>query len=77
MHVSWLPRRQSKEVYAVFRSKFDFGIKADGSTGLTSISTLIPKILHHHHHGQPLVYFIFSLTFLQVLGFDSKSGSDH
>lgn len=76
-HVSCLPRTQSKEGHATFRGKFDFGVKEDGSSGLTSISTLIPKILYHHHHGWPLVFFIVSLMSLPVLGFDSKSGSDH
>lgn len=75
-NVSWPPRTQGKEVYAVFWSKFDFGVREHGSSGLTSTSTLIPKLLYLHHHGQPLVYFIFSLMSLQVLRFSSKSGSD-
>lgn len=74
--MSWPPRTQGKEVYAVFQRKFDFGVREDASSGLTSTSTLIPELLCHLHHGQPLVYFILSSMFLQVLRFNSKSGSD-
>lgn len=36
-----------------------------------------PKLLHHHHRGQLLVYFTFSSMSVQLLRFNSKFGSDH